>query len=525
MLFPKLPSQDLEKSSEKIDSKEESPDNYIHRSKRNDKNSLHFSCSFILAASLYLCLTLRCPSLGGWSYHATQDVQFGSFYHNITRPRFPCAMRDGVPTSFAGTIGLKGDTEETPKRSFFWYFEAEDSPQDAPIVLTIGGGPGSSGLLNGLSGQSSCLVTAPSTIEHNPNRWTKHFNVIMLDHPTNAGYSYGTKVNNSHDAAVDVYDFLQKFFKLFPHLQKNKLALASGSYGGVYIPNIAYVIYENNKAIVNKTMHSDKNLLINLDSIMLSNPVSNPLVYFEWVPEYRCIMHQVYNSTTCNALYSNLPKCLESIRLAYQYSNVHYRTSAMETCYKYIKDATTDVLMEDIRQTCEPTEDPKACHPFMNWVETFFKNESTKDILGIARDRQYMALNIDIFADFWAYGDLMQPHHELFIPLINDGIRVLHYIGAQDANCPWPGTLSTLKQLQSPYQDAFLSTQDVLWDSGLNQTVTIRQVGKGAGDFTYILIDQVGHFVTHDQPKLARTIADHWIRNIPFTNVSDANIT
>lgn len=38
--------------------------------------------------------------------------------------------------------------------------------------------------------------------------------------PIGVGYSYGTQVNNSRDAAFDVYDFLQKFYKLYPHLAK-----------------------------------------------------------------------------------------------------------------------------------------------------------------------------------------------------------------------------------------------------------------------------------------------------------------
>lgn len=38
--------------------------------------------------------------------------------------------------------------------------------------------------------------------------------------PIGVGYSYGTMVNNSRAAAYDVYDFLLKFFHLYPHLAK-----------------------------------------------------------------------------------------------------------------------------------------------------------------------------------------------------------------------------------------------------------------------------------------------------------------
>lgn len=46
---------------------------------------------------------------------------------------------------------------------------------------------------------------------------------ILIDihiQPIGTGFSYGRMPNNSRDAALDVYDFLQKFFVLFPHLAK-----------------------------------------------------------------------------------------------------------------------------------------------------------------------------------------------------------------------------------------------------------------------------------------------------------------
>jgi len=43
--------------------------------------------------------------------------------------------------------------------------------------------------------------------------------------PIGVGFSYGKRVNNSRDAADDVYDFLQKFFILFPQLSKFAISI------------------------------------------------------------------------------------------------------------------------------------------------------------------------------------------------------------------------------------------------------------------------------------------------------------
>jgi hypothetical protein len=43
-----------------------------------------------------------------------------SFFVNISETTSLCPGFDGKAKSYAGHIGLKGDSDETPKRSFFW---------------------------------------------------------------------------------------------------------------------------------------------------------------------------------------------------------------------------------------------------------------------------------------------------------------------------------------------------------------------------------------------------------------------
>lgn len=52
-------------------------------------------------------------------------------------------------------------------------------------------------------------------------------------------------------------------------ITSNKFVIATGSYGGIYAPNIASVIHENNKAILAGQQFLDYSL-INLETIMLS---------------------------------------------------------------------------------------------------------------------------------------------------------------------------------------------------------------------------------------------------------------
>lgn len=52
----------------------------------------------------------------------------GAFYSTHIRPVGLCEGVDGKGESYAGYIGLKGDTETTPKRSFYWGVHHRKTP-------------------------------------------------------------------------------------------------------------------------------------------------------------------------------------------------------------------------------------------------------------------------------------------------------------------------------------------------------------------------------------------------------------
>ncbi|KAJ3880170.1 alpha/beta-hydrolase [Lentinula edodes] len=444
-----------------------------------------------------------------------------SFFANLSV--VPGSLCPGVgpdTPSYSGYIGLKHDTNSSPRRSFFWYvyFGAESHDPKAPIILTMGGGPGSSGLMNALFGQSPCIITAAGLVA-NPHSWTERYNLLVLDHPVGAGFSFssGPQVNNSRDAALDVYDFLQKFYALFPQVAGNKLIIDGGSYGGIYVPHIATVIREGNRAIAaGKGQPGARRL--NLESLMIHNPFTDPYSHFRWLLQYRCVYHNVYNETTCKEAYSTLPECLEALDYALESENStpKHRFEAIELCAKVGKGNTNGTALEDIRLKCRP-DDVDSCYPEFKWVRELFNERKTKTMLGVPEYVNYTSLNMDVGKAFSKYGDKAFRHHHLYGPLLADGIRLLHYIGAQDANCAWPGALSFLKLIHSPYQQSFINSKETPWPvTSQFERGYVRQVGDGAGNMTFVLVEGAGHFSVHDQPIIVKSIIEHWIENEPF---------
>ncbi|KAF8202064.1 Alpha/Beta hydrolase protein [Mycena galopus ATCC 62051] len=449
------------------------------------------------------------------------------FYTNISHPQNICVR--GNSSSHAGYIGLAEDTESEPRRSFFWFFEAEEHAENAPIMqvgpltpcflLTFGGGPGASAMLQTFTGQGPCLITADD-IKPNPNPITERFNLLALEHPIGTGFSYGRMTNNSYDAALDVYDFLQKFFAVFPNLSKNRFIISSESYGGLYIPTIAAFIHKQNK-ILARTKRTGA-VHINLDSLISANPASlvGCFVAFPLVTPYRCVLTDIYDDPTCTEFYGVLPTCLEAIEASLQDTSMSRkamatRQAAEDLCLSLVRGNMHGTFVYDIRRKCL-SENTLDCMPHFAWLDNFFRNGDMRHALGVSPFANFSALTPQVADGFDKTGDILLPVHLLYESLISEGIRVLHLAGAQDAQRPWPGTISFLKLLHTPFQDAFRNAADVPWPPANPDMASVRSVGAGAGNMTYILVSAAGHFLSQDEPALFKEIMERWIDNVPF---------
>ncbi|KAJ6551941.1 Alpha/Beta hydrolase protein [Mycena capillaripes] len=264
------------------------------------------------------------------NWHSVQSKS-GRFYANITSPTGLCTSPQGPAVSHAGYIGLREDTEDAPKRSFFWFFEAEYDAKNAPIILTIGGGPGTSGMSNPMSAQGPCILSENGTVP-NPNRWTEHFNLIALDHPIGVGFS-------------------------------NPFILSGGSYGGMYVPHLATVIHEQNTALAAGKGQAGA-VHINLESMMVSNPISDATSHFSWLLQTRCYNADIYNASTCADMFKILPTCLDSIRFAQEAPewSVKRRVAAQDICQPLEEGDTHGTVLVDIRKKCY-SKDPMECLP------------------------------------------------------------------------------------------------------------------------------------------------------------------
>ncbi|GMT33518.1 hypothetical protein PFISCL1PPCAC_24815, partial [Pristionchus fissidentatus] len=125
----------------------------------------------------------------------------------------------------------------------YWLIEADDKPDDKPLILWLNGGPGCSSL-NGLMQELGPFLNNRDgeTLYENVFSWHKVANLLFLETPRDVGYSF--RSNEAADSDPDLYNddltaddnvkALVKFFDCHVKYRNRPFFLMGESYGGVY---------------------------------------------------------------------------------------------------------------------------------------------------------------------------------------------------------------------------------------------------------------------------------------------------
>ncbi|XP_020083848.1 serine carboxypeptidase-like 35 [Ananas comosus] len=173
---------------------------------------------------------------------------------------------------YAGYVDV-GPGEE--KALFYWFFEAQERPEEKPLLLWLNGGPGCSSVAYGAAlelGPFLVRSTGPN-LTLNPYSWNKAANLLFVEAPVGVGFSYTNRTSDLKElgdnvTAQDSYRFLLNWFTKYPNLKSHDFYIAGESYAGHYVPQLAQLIYEENKK-------ATKDKYINLKGFMIGNAVLN----------------------------------------------------------------------------------------------------------------------------------------------------------------------------------------------------------------------------------------------------------
>ncbi|KAK8214785.1 hypothetical protein M8818_002368 [Zalaria obscura] len=233
--------------------------------------------------------------------------------------------------------------------TFFWFVEARQNPETAPLTIWLSGGPGSSSMIGLFQETGPCEVIQQMDGSYGTQPrlwgWDRMSNVLFIDQPAQVGFSYDTLTNASYDfldntiitppeavpagqekapftflngtypsgnewatpntteiAARASWHFLQSWLAAFPQYnpgtRTNSTAVnATGvnlfaeSYGGKYGPAFAYFFEEQNMKRSNGSLPKNRTLEIKLTSLGIINGLVDDLIQDYYYPFF------AYNNT------------------------------------------------------------------------------------------------------------------------------------------------------------------------------------------------------------------------------------
>ncbi|OVA12084.1 Peptidase S10 [Macleaya cordata] len=360
---------------------------------------------------------------------------------------------------YAGYVKVRQQDE---KALFYWFFEAEENPSEKPLVLWLNGGPGCSSVAYGAAQELGPFLIRNNRSEPTLNKfaWNKAANLLFLEAPVGVGFSY---TNNTEDlsklgdrvTAEDSHAFLINWFKRFPYFKSNNFYITGESYAGHYVPQLAELIYERNKAAI-------KDTYINFKGFMIGNAVINDetdetgLIEYAW--SHAIISDQLYHSiikecdfksgnqtSLCSSSVRGFLEAYSEIDIYSIYTPICLRSdsnSSAQQTYKKLFVAPRTFTQHDLWHKLPSGYDP--CTE--DYVEKYFNREDVQRALhaNVTKLSYPYTPCSDVITRWNDSPDTVLP---IIQKLLKAGLRIWIYSGDTDGRVPVTSTRYSVNEM------------------------------------------------------------------------------
>ena len=155
-------------------------------------------------------------------------------------------------------------------RMFYWLIQSRDRNQYEPLIITLPGGPGCSGLEYAFehNGPFRINSTTNTTLIRNHNSFNNFADLLYVDQPFGTGFSYSFNESRIpkyiYEAAEDFINFITQFIQKYTHYQSVDIYFNGQGYGGHWA--IIYTDY----------LLSHMATKFNIKGVLIGNPMLMP---------------------------------------------------------------------------------------------------------------------------------------------------------------------------------------------------------------------------------------------------------
>ncbi|XP_022715923.1 serine carboxypeptidase-like 31 isoform X2 [Durio zibethinus] len=379
----------------------------------------------------------------------------------------PVTNLPGQPSvDFRHYAGYVTVNEKNGRALFYWFYEAMSNPDEKPLVLWLNGGPGCSSVGYGATQEIGPFIvdTGGRGIKFNNFSWNKEANMLFLESPIGVGFSYSntsTDYDNLGDefTANDAYSFLHNWFLKFPSYRTRTFYIAGESYAGKYVPELAELIYDNNK---------DPSLHIELKGILLGNPETYDAEDWRGMTDYAW-SHAVVSDEThkiisescdfkSNDTWSN-EDCSQAVdEVLKQYKKIDIYSLYTPVCIGDSAGSNTKSILQVMMKRTSNMM-PRILGGFDpcldDYAKAFYNRLDVQKALHVSDGyhlRNWSICNQKIFDD---WSDSKPSVLPIYKKLIAAGVRIWVYSGDTDGRVPVLSTRYSISALGLPITKAW----------------------------------------------------------------------
>ncbi|KAI1096759.1 carboxypeptidase S1 [Rostrohypoxylon terebratum] len=476
----------------------------------------------------------------------------------------------GGVESYAGYVKFPENTmtevpQDYPVNTFFWYFKAQKSPESAPLVIWMNGGPGGSSIFGLFNENGPCYITSDITPKPRDYSWNKDYNVLYVDQPVQTGFSYDvvtdgfldlatgnvvisdsekgdtfipgkfSSQNVSHtasttqNAARQFWNFLQVWTQDFEQYESSddSINIWTESYGGRYGPSFSAFIHNQNARIKQGSLQDGK--VLNLATLGVINGCVDLLIQETSDIEFAYDRNDygiegVTEKEYADALvaFTKRGGCQDQIHQCLDfaekqdpdmYGNVDEVNKA---CYDTITFCQNEVEGPYQFRKQWAFYDITHCYldPFPgSYYLEYLASEKVRDELGVPVD--FVEISNLVGLAFNLTGDYARRNPTGYLEdiatLVDAGIQVVMLNGDRDFACNWIGGERVSLGVNYKGKDEFRQAgyANINLDDGSSEPAGhVRQHGL----FSFSRVFQSGHMVPSYQPEVAYTMLQRAIQ-------------
>ena len=420
--------------------------------------------------------------------------------HSFTDPAIAIQMQNfSWPDKVQQYSGYITVNKTNGNHFFYWFFESRAYPSKDPLILWLTGGPGCSSSLALLVENGPFLMNNESgKLEYNNYGWNSFANLLYVDQPVGTGFSYTDNPfgveTNEETIARELTTFLEEFYQKYPKYAELPLFIFGESYAGHYIPPFSAYILENSPVIKG-----------NLRGIAIGDGWVNPkLQYYSYLDfmdsigfinsEYKELLDDIFRKP-CMKLFEDGDEILSGVECQL------YSVAIMDSAELHMKRS---VNTYDVRARC--TNLP-GCYDFSK-THSFLNQKQVQQSLGV--DRYWLSCSVT--PNLFLLMDEVKDYHADVAFTLAQGVQVLVYSGKDDFICNYLGGKAWTESLEWSGKSDFVEKNLTNWVyNGTN-------VGefKSASNLTLLFIENAGHMVPMNQPKVSLEMVRNFINRRPF---------